>query len=223
MWQRKSRNSKAVTPPEPELLRSKASAYCALTEHCTSEVRTKLAQWGASPSLADEIIDWLIDEDFISEARYCRAFVADKIRFQGWGKSKIRLALREKRLPADLISAALDAFPTSEYLARLQSLYLQKARSLQHSTSFDSSFLHSSSTFLPPEEAESTPASRALFQQKLLRFLASRGFSYSDISAALSSLPAEDSDSSSLTLSEVNLSESILSSESLSPDSFPAD
>ena len=80
-------------------LLNKAAAYCAAAEHCRSEVQTKLLQWGASAGQAGDILDQLEDQGFISESRYCAAFVNDKIRFQGWGKEKIRMALKQKRLP----------------------------------------------------------------------------------------------------------------------------
>ena len=46
----------------------------------------------------NEIIDRLIDEKFIDERRYCRAFVNDKLRFNHWGRVKIQAKLREKKL-----------------------------------------------------------------------------------------------------------------------------
>lgn len=168
MWQRKNNNGKLVTGPiDDELLRAKASAYCALTEHCLSEVGEKLVAWGASAAQKEAILDWLQDEDYVSEPRYCAAFVADKIRFQGWGKQKIRAALSQKRLPGDLVSEALEAFPEEEYLTALRTVYRQKARQLEG------------------EEPQQ-------FKLKMLRFLASRGFSFGDISRVLSDLPALD-------------------------------
>ena len=80
-------------------LLNKAAAYCAAAEHCRSEVQTKLLQWGASANQTSDILDQLEDQGFLSETRYCSAFVNDKIRFQGWGKEKIRMALKQKRLP----------------------------------------------------------------------------------------------------------------------------
>lgn len=156
-------------PVDTELLKGKASAYCALTEHCLSEVGEKLLAWGASDAQKQEILDWLVDENYISEERYCAAFVADKIRFQGWGKDKIRAALAVKRLPSQLVQEALSAFPEEEYLERLKSLALRKARDLEG------------------EEPRQ-------YKSKLLRFLASRGFSFADISKALDGLRPDDPD-----------------------------
>ena len=141
-------------------LLNKAAAYCAAAEHCRSEVQTKLLQWGASANQTSDILDQLEDQGFLSETRYCSAFVNDKIRFQGWGKEKIRMALKQKRLPVSLIEEAIDAFPQDEYEERLQAIIACKAATLSDTDSY-------------------------LRKSKLARFLASRGFSYSDISSAL--------------------------------------
>lgn len=168
MWQRKNYSGRKLTAPvDTALLQSKAAGYCALSEHCPSELTEKLLAWGADSSQAEEIVDWLIDENFISEERYCHAFVGDKIRFQGWGKDKIRMALSQKRLPQPLIREALDDFPEEEYLEKLRHVFEQKARSL----------------------SEDDPH---VWKAKMLRFLASRGFSFSDISKVLSDI-SEDS------------------------------
>ena len=144
-------------------LLNKAAAYCAAAEHCRSEVQTKLLQWGASAGQADDILDQLEDQGFISESRYCAAFVNDKIRFQGWGKEKIRMALKQKRLPVSLIEEAINAFPQDEYEERLQAIIACKAATLSDTDSY-------------------------LRKAKLARFLASRGFSYSDAADAISSV-----------------------------------
>ena len=144
-------------------LLNKAAAYCAAAEHCRSEVQTKLLQWGASAGQAGDILDQLEDQGFISESRYCAAFVNDKIRFQGWGKEKIRMALKQKRLPNSLIEEAIDAFPQEEYEEQMYAIIARKAATLSDADPY-------------------------LRQAKLARFLASRGFSYSDAADAISSI-----------------------------------
>ena len=89
---------KPLTPAEAL---NKAAAYCTLCERCTSEVTSKLTQWGIEPSEQIKIVERLQQEGFIDEERYCRAFVNDKVRFNRWGRIKITASLREKKLPAD--------------------------------------------------------------------------------------------------------------------------
>ena len=138
---------------EPEAL-NKAAAYCTLCERCTSEVSAKLTAWGMTGAQQRRIIERLIDEKFIDERRYCSAFVNDKVRFNHWGRIKIVAKLREKKLPADIVSEALDAIDEEEYNTTLRKLLNNKLKELKNSD----------------DECQS--------KQKLLRFAISRGFEY---------------------------------------------
>ncbi len=146
----------------PEEILYKAAAYCSVAERCESEVRTKLAAWGMSEeALQDKIIDYLYDENYISEERYCRAFVHDKLLYQGWGRQKIRAMLQAKRLPAHAIKEALEQINEEEYMRILRDVLTKKAKTIRGET----------------EEEKHI---------KLLRFAASRGFSYSEVAPLLS-------------------------------------
>jgi len=164
MWKRQNSDRPSLTP---EQLLQRAAAYCAQSEHCPQEVREKLRTWGASAEVQEQIVDRLIDDDFISEERYCRAFTGDKIRYQGWGKEKVRQALALKRLPSELVREALDAFPEEEYTELLQRLIQRKDRELEG------------------EEPRQ-------YATKMLRFLMNRGFSYSDIRQHLNNIDETD-------------------------------
>lgn len=107
-------------------LQSKAEAYCAQAEHCVSEMRDKLRVWGATSAQADEVIECLIDEKYIDEARYCRAFVHDKLLYQGWGRMKMRAALQAKHLPSTYIAAALEDIDETEYFRILEKVIQKK-------------------------------------------------------------------------------------------------
>ena len=69
----------------------KSAAYCSQSEHCISDLRNKLTQWGVMESDWDKIIRYLVDENYINESRYAIAFTKDKFRYNKWGKIKIRL------------------------------------------------------------------------------------------------------------------------------------
>ena len=73
----------------------KASYYCSLSEHCIQKVREKLVQWGTPKEFIDPIIDKLLEDDYINEERFARAFVKDKFRFNHWGRVKITTHLKE--------------------------------------------------------------------------------------------------------------------------------
>lgn len=135
-------------------LQQKASAYCSLSEHCESEVREKLTAWGCDdPVIAQQVIDYLVENSFLSDSRYCTAYTHDKLLYQGWGKRKIEMMLRQKKLPQADIREALDSIDDEQYSTILQTLLQKKARSLKRETG-------------------------DMLQMKLLRFAASRGFDY---------------------------------------------
>ena len=50
-------------------LRHKAEAYCAGTEHCCSEIKTKLLQWGADETTINFILAHLQQHKYIDEER----------------------------------------------------------------------------------------------------------------------------------------------------------
>ena len=136
-------------------LGSKAEAYCATAERCCSEVSSKLLQWGATPHEMEKITLHLIAQRYIDEARYCRAFAHDKVRYQGWGRMKIRAALFAKHLPSQLITQTLNSLDESEYIDTLKHVVATKKRAIK----------------------SNDPMAR----EKLIRFLLQRGFTYDEI------------------------------------------
>ena len=126
----------------------KAEAYCAKSEHCAADVRRKLYEWGAPADLFDEIEQNLYANNFLNDARFCHAYVHDKVAYQSWGRLKIQAGLRALDLPEAEIRKSLDEIDEIQYQKNLQSLIASR-----HSDSPD----------------------------KLLRFLAQRGFTYDEI------------------------------------------
>ena len=139
---------KPLTPGEAL---NKAAAYCTLCERCISEVSTKLTAWGVPLGEQEKIIARLIEEKFIDEARYCNAFVNDKVKFNRWGRIKITAALREKHLPQEYVKEALENIDEEIYLQALQETIDIKRRELKGKDDFAT-------------------------RQKLIRHAASRGF-----------------------------------------------
>lgn len=139
---------KELTPGEAL---NKAAAYCTLCERCVSEVTAKLTAWGVPHCEQEKIITRLIEEKFINEARYCHAFVNDKVRFNRWGRIKIRAALSEKRLPRELINEAMDNIDEEQYTEILTATIAAKRKELKGVNDYTT-------------------------KQKIMRFAASRGF-----------------------------------------------
>ena len=139
---------KELTPGEAL---NKAAAYCTLCERCISEVSAKLTTWGVPHGEQEKIIARLIEEKFIDEARYCRAFVNDKLRFNRWGRIKIIAALRDKHLPNEHICEAIESIDDDKYIDVLKEVIAIKRKELKGKDDFAT-------------------------RQKLIRHAASRGF-----------------------------------------------
>lgn len=106
-----------------------AAQRCAARECCASDLRTKLLSRGASDDEAAAIIDRLTAENYLDEARYARAFVNDKLRFDHWGKRKIQYALRMKGVADGVIDEALGEVDEEEYTQILADFLHSRLRS----------------------------------------------------------------------------------------------
>ena len=76
------------------------------------------------------IVRSLLDERFIDDERYARAFVRDKYRFNGWGRAKITAALRTKGIEAAVIDEALGEIDDEEYEKVMTQALAAKVRTL---------------------------------------------------------------------------------------------
>ncbi len=101
---------------------------CAGRECCRSEIRRKLS--GLPAADAQDILDMLCREGYLDDARYARAFAHDKSALQGWGSLKIRLALQQKQIDADVIATALESIDLPAADARMEQLLRAKWKAL---------------------------------------------------------------------------------------------
>ncbi|MBR3015056.1 MAG: RecX family transcriptional regulator [Bacteroidaceae bacterium] len=107
------------------------AAFCSQSEHCRSEIEEKLQRLELPDEAIERILQRLEEEQFIDEARYCRAFVNDKLRFSGWGKRKMAQALQQKHISRLVYQPAIDAIDPQAYKAALRKALEQKERSMK--------------------------------------------------------------------------------------------
>jgi regulatory protein len=116
---------------------NKAMAACSRREHCRSEVTTMIESWGAEDSDHGKIIQMLIDENFINEERYAAAFVMDKFNYNKWGKVKISVLLKAKKIPLEIIKNALDLIDEDKYLKLIKELISNKRKTVKAKNNYD--------------------------------------------------------------------------------------
>jgi len=114
----------------------RAAALCSSQEQCSSHIREKLTSWKVSDSDAERIIDLLKKEKFLDDQRYATFYVRDKFRFNGWGKVKLRVMLRQKEIPLPVIEEALNQIDPELYKQTCTRLISEKSASLKESNQF---------------------------------------------------------------------------------------
>jgi regulatory protein len=112
----------------------KAADYCAMQEHCVSEMRLKLQFWGSGKEETEIIIDRLLKEGFIDEQRYAIAFARGKFRNLHWGKIKITVELKRKKISNVLIEKAVGEIDEGEYQEAVSRLLEKKVREMKADT-----------------------------------------------------------------------------------------
>lgn len=113
-----------------------AAARCARQECSRRDISTKLVGKGATAAEAREMVDRLVGEGFIDDARYARAFVADKFRFEHWGRVKISYMLHLKGLPDNVVDDALQQIDEAQYAETLKDFLEGKLRTVRAATPY---------------------------------------------------------------------------------------
>lgn len=108
----------------------RCEALCSRCEHSTGEIARKLRQWRIAERDAERIIDHLIDERYIDNGRYARAFTLDKLRYNQWGRIKIAQALRMNGVSEAEVRTAFQHIDAEEYAEVLRLVLDRKERQL---------------------------------------------------------------------------------------------
>lgn len=109
----------------------KLRQYCVYQERSHSEVQQKLYEMGIRKQDHDEIISTLIEEDYLNEERFAKAFAGGKFRMKDWGRKKIYYALKEKKVSEYNIKQAMKEIDETEYFKNLKELADEKYESLK--------------------------------------------------------------------------------------------
>jgi regulatory protein len=109
----------------------KAAAYCAYQERTQREVRQRLRDWGVWGDEAEELIARLIEEGYLNEERFARAFAGGKFRIKQWGRVKIEQELRQRGITGYNLRAGLSEIDEADYRATLREVLDRKAHELR--------------------------------------------------------------------------------------------
>ena len=154
---------------------SRLQKLCSKAEYCRADVyRKALKDLEGNAEAAGKVVDQLVKEKYVDDARYASAFAREKATLQGWGPVKIRFQLRGKGVSEADIAAALEEVEPEKADAKLEKVLAAKARTL-----------------------EGDPQ----FRLKLLKFALSRGYEYGVVEAAIKNryAPKNDADAPDVT------------------------
>lgn len=149
-----------ANPCTPEFKSAMETAVRMLTRrnHTCHELRVKLTRKGVTRSVADEVVEACRRLGYLDDGRMA-GFYVDELRAKGYGTRFVQKAMRAKGFDGPLIESALARLEHDDELASARRA-LEKKRK----------------TF----EREKDPRKR---REKIYRYLYSRGFSSSVISA----------------------------------------
>ncbi len=108
---------------------NKARNICSKQEKCVVDIQKKLYEWGVDPSDTKIIIEKLVEEKFIDEARFAKSFTRQKFLQNKWGKVKIKYHLNQKKITEKNILKAFHEIKDTEYQEILYDLLVRKKQS----------------------------------------------------------------------------------------------
>ncbi len=109
---------------------AKLMAYCAYQERCHQEVEEKLIALRMIPEARAQIINTLLQEDFLNEERFARTFVRGKFRIKKWGRLRIKRELKKRNISAYNIKYGMTEINEEEYQQNLDDLFQKRLNSI---------------------------------------------------------------------------------------------
>lgn len=148
-----------------EVALKKVLHYCNYQDRCEQEIVTKINSFEISDEDKIFIKNFLLEEGFINDERYCRFYVKGKLNIKKWGVNKIKLSLMAKGIDREIIENVISEINKDSYFDELVNLLKNK------------------------KIDESDPYKR---KAKLIRYAMSKGYSYPEILEAMRNMESFD-------------------------------
>lgn len=105
-----------------EEIKQKIVNYCVYQDRCHTEVEQKMKEFLLIPEAKEEILLYLIKENYLNEERFTRSYVRGKFYLKKWGKNKIKVNLLQKGISEKLIVKAYGEIDDNEYSATIKTI-----------------------------------------------------------------------------------------------------
>ena len=109
----------------------KLKHFCSYQERSHYETQQKLYSLGLYKKDVEILLTQLIEENYLNEERYAKAFVSGRFRIKQWGRIKIKYELQQHKVSSYNVNKALKTINEIDYLATLQALAEKKWASLK--------------------------------------------------------------------------------------------
>lgn len=104
----------------------KLEGYCAYQERCHKDVVTKLREMRMPPEAVDQIVVYLIQENYLNEERFAKSFASGKFRIKKWGRNRIVNELKFRSISKYNITTALAEINDKDYFKTLDVLAIKR-------------------------------------------------------------------------------------------------
>ena len=101
---------------DEKIIIEKIQSYCLYQDRCVKEVKNKLYSFKVSSQLVENIVEYLIDNDYLNEERYTKMFIQGKLRIKKWGRIKFKYELRSKGIDIKTINEHINQINEEGYL-----------------------------------------------------------------------------------------------------------
>ncbi|HBG42267.1 MAG TPA: RecX family transcriptional regulator [Porphyromonadaceae bacterium] len=140
---------------------------CARKEYCIEDIRRKLRKLNLSDKDIESVLVKLQKRSYVDDGRFARGFIRDKLHLNKWGKRKIEMALKQKKISPEVIEAAFSELPDGADLESLQPLLEKKWRTVKAQSVYEK-------------------------RSKVIRFALGRGFPMDDVLRCFDKMQIDD-------------------------------
>ncbi|MDR6560814.1 MULTISPECIES: regulatory protein RecX [unclassified Arcicella] len=111
----------------------KVANFCAYQERTQQEVRKRLSELEVIGDEAEEMIVWLIENNYLNEERFARIFAGSKFRQKRWGRLKIRQELKMRGVSEYCLKAGMSEIDDEDYIQTLAEILEKKSKEIKES------------------------------------------------------------------------------------------
>ena len=116
---------------DEKIIIEKIQSYCLYQDRCVKEVKNKLYSFKVSSQLVENIVEYLIDNDYLNEERYTKMFIQGKLRIKKWGRIKLKYELRSKGIDIKIINEYINQINEEDYIEYFNEFSTNKIKFLK--------------------------------------------------------------------------------------------